>query len=238
MAEEIAKVLRGIVGDKYVLTGADMAAYMSEPRDLWHGKAACVVRPGSAAEVAAVLGFADANGFGVVPQGGNTGLVGGQITGWVGHADFAVAEPARPHSRDRRGLQHHDRRGRRHPAKGAGGRRERGPAVSAVARLRRARAPSAAIWPPTPAAPPCWPMAMRATWCSGLEVVLADGELLNDLSKLRKDNTGYDLKHVFMGSEGTLGVITAAVREALSAPTRCRDRSDRPGQPGKMRLSC
>ena len=76
---EIALKIAAIVGSKHVLTApADMAGFLSEPRDLWHGKAACVVRPGSTAEVAAILGFADQNGLKVVPQGGNTGLVGGQ----------------------------------------------------------------------------------------------------------------------------------------------------------------
>ncbi len=76
---EIATRMAAIVCDKYVLTApADMEGYLSEPRDLWHGAAACVARPGTTQEVAAILAFADKNGLKVVPQGGNTGLVGGQ----------------------------------------------------------------------------------------------------------------------------------------------------------------
>ena len=59
-------------------------------------------------------------------------------------------------------------------------------------------------------------MAMRAISCSDFEVVLADGRILSDLSKLKKNNTGYDLKNLFIGSEGTLGIITAAVLKAFS----------------------
>ena len=62
----------------------------------------------------------------------------------------------------------------------------------------------------------------------GIEVVLADGRILSDLSKLRKDNTGYDLKHLFMGSEGTLGIITAAVLKLYPKPQRGRDGLRRP----------
>ncbi len=77
---DIAAQMSKVVGEKYVLTAPeDMEAYLSEPRDLWHGKAACVVRPGSTREVAAICAFADRNGLEIVPQGGNTGLVGGQI---------------------------------------------------------------------------------------------------------------------------------------------------------------
>ena len=69
---------------------------------------------------------------------------------------------------------------------------------------------------------------------TGLEVVLADGSVLDNLSKLRKDNTGYDLKHVFMGSEGTLGIITAAVVKLYPRPRAVETAFDRPRQPGKM----
>ena len=69
-----------------------------------------------------------------------------------------------------------------------------------------------------PGARPCLPMAARAISALGLEVVLADGSVLNGLNKLRKDNTGYDLKNLFIGSEGTLGIITAAVLRLVPKP--------------------
>src|SRR3954451_17633886 len=72
--------LGDIVGSRYVLTDAsDVQPYLIEQRDLWHGKALCVVRPGSTDEVAAILRLCHETGTPVVPQGGNTGLVGGQV---------------------------------------------------------------------------------------------------------------------------------------------------------------
>jgi FAD/FMN-containing dehydrogenase len=217
MAGDIAKALADIVGEKYVLTGADMAAYMSEPRDLWHGAAACVVRPGSAREVAAVLGFADANGHKVVPQGGNTGLVGGQITDNTGTQILLS-------------LNRLDKIREIDPASNT-------MIVEAGVTLQKVQEAAESV-------DRLFPLSLAAEGSctiggnlasnaggtavlaygnardlvTGLEVALADGKLLNNLSKLRKDNTGYDLKHVFMGSEGTLGVITAAVVKLYPRP--------------------
>jgi FAD/FMN-containing dehydrogenase len=217
MAEQIARALAGIVGDKYVLTGADMAAYMSEPRDLWHGKAACVVRPGSAAEVSAVLGYADANGLKVVPQGGNTGLVGGQITDDSGTQILLS-------------LNRLDKIREIDPASNT-------MIVEAGVTLQKVQDAAEGV-------DRLFPLSLAAEGSctiggnlasnaggtavlaygnardlvTGLEVALADGKLLNNLSKLRKDNTGYDLKHMFMGSEGTLGVITAAALKLYPRP--------------------
>ncbi|MCW2274477.1 FAD-binding protein [Rhodoblastus acidophilus] len=217
MAEQIAKALAGIVGDKYVLVGADMAGYMSEPRDLWHGKAACVVRPGSAQEVAAVLGYADAHGLKVVPQGGNTGLVGGQITDQSGTQILLS-------------LNRLDKIREIDPASNT-------MIVEAGVTLQKVQEAAESV-------DRLFPLSLAAEGSctiggnlasnaggtavlaygnardlvTGLEVALADGKLLNNLSKLRKDNTGYDLKHVFMGSEGTLGVITAAVVKLYPRP--------------------
>ena len=216
--EEIAKALAGFVGEKHVLTGdSDMAAYMSEPRDLWHGKAACVVRPGSAEEVGAVLGFADQNGLKIVPQGGNTGLVGGQITDGSGlqillslnrltkireidpQSNTMTVEAGVTLQKVQEAAESVDRL---FPlslaAEGSctiGGNLASNAGGTAVLAYGNAR-----------------------DLVTGLEVALADGKVLNNLSKLRKDNTGYDLKHVFMGSEGTLGVITAAVLKLYPRP--------------------
>jgi FAD/FMN-containing dehydrogenase len=216
--DEIAKALAGFVGEKHVLTGdSDMAAYMSEPRDLWHGKAACVVRPGSTAEVAAILGFADQNGLKVVPQGGNTGLVGGQTTDQSGREillsltrldKIREIDPASNTMVVEAGVtllrvqEAAEEAGRLFPLSLAsegtctiGGNLASNAGGTAVLAYGNAR-----------------------DLVAGLEVVLADGAVLNNLSKLRKDNTGYDLKHVFMGSEGTLGIITAAVVKLYPRP--------------------
>ena len=105
-------------------------------------------------------------------------------------------------------LEGHPERGRRAPT-----------ACSRSASARRAPARSAATSPPTPAACRCCATATRATSCSGLEVVLPDGRIWDGLRALRKDNTGYDMKQLFIGAEGTLGIITAAVLRLFPKPT-------------------
>ena len=82
----------------------------------------------------------------------------------------------------------------------------------------RAAARSAATCPPMPAAPRCCATATRASSCSASRSVLADGRVWDGLRGLRKDNTGYDLKQLFIGAEGTLGVVTAAVLKLYPAP--------------------
>ena len=214
----IAAHIAAIVGDKYVLTApAEMQAYLNEPRDLWHGAAACVARPGSTAEVAAIVAFADQNGLHLVPQGGNTGLVGGQTPDATGReillslvrldkireidpeSNTMVVEAGVTLQKVQEIAESVDRLFPLSLASEGsctiGGNLASNAGGTAVLAYGNAR-----------------------DLVTGLEVVLADGQVLNNLSKLRKDNTGYDLKHVFMGSEGTLGVITAAVVKLYPRP--------------------
>ncbi len=212
------QALSEVIGSANVLTDADItAAFLREPRGLYQGKAACVVRPGSTAEVASVLRFCHANRLNVVPQGGNTGLVGGQTPDDTGHsivlslqrlaklreidaaahvmiveAGMTLAQ-AQSHAREA---------GMLFPLSLAsegtctiGGNLATNAGGTAVIAYGSAR-----------------------DLVVGLEVVLADGRVLNGLSSLKKDNTGYDLKHLFMGSEGTLGVITAASLKLFPKP--------------------
>src|SRR6185437_6887475 len=80
MNSDLKSRLAAIVGEKYVLDDpADEAPYLTEPRDLYRGEALCVVRPGNTAEVIALMKLCNDERIAVVPQGGNTGLVGGQI---------------------------------------------------------------------------------------------------------------------------------------------------------------
>ena len=180
-----------------------------------------MLRPGSVAEVAAILKLANATATPIVPQGGNTGLVGGQI----------AASTARSCSRS--------------PASTASARSMRRPnTMTCEAGVVLVNAQQAAA-----AADRLFPLSLGAEGsCTiggnlstnaggtgalaygvardlvlGLEVVLADGRVLHSLNKLKKDNTGYDLKNLFIGAEGTLGVITAAVLQTVSA-RRARSR--------------
>ena len=233
---DIAAQLAQIVGEKYVLTApADMEAYLSEPRDLWHGKAACVVRPGATGEVAAICAFADKNGLKIVPQGGNTGLVGGQIPDRSGReillslgrldkireidpqSSTMIVEAGVTLQKVQEAAESVDRLFPLSLASEGsctiGGNLASNAGGTAVLAYGNAR-----------------------DLVTGLEVVLADGSVLDNLSKLRKDNTGYDVKHIFIGSEGTLGIITAAVVKlyprpravetafiGLSSPEKCLD---------------
>ena len=216
--EDLIDRLVAIVGPKHVVTDTgDMAQYLTEPRDLFAGRARCVVRPGSTAEVAAVLALCSETGTRIVPQGGNTGLVGGQIPGNTGDevllslkrmdkvreldlsSNTMVVEAGMTLLRVQ---EEADKADRLFPLSLAsegsctiGGNLATNAGGTAVLAYGNAR-----------------------DLVTGLEVVLADGRVLSNLSKLKKDNTGYDLKHLFMGSEGTLGIITAAVLKLYPKP--------------------
>jgi FAD/FMN-containing dehydrogenase len=214
LLDEIA----AIVGERYVITSeADQTAYLTELRNLFHGRALAVVRPGSAAEVAALLALASRTGTPIVPQGGNTGLVGGQVPDASGEAILIS-------------LTRLDRVREVDPLTDT---------MTVEAGLTLLKAQEAAeavgrIFPLSLASEGSCTIGGNLSTNAGgvtvlaygnardlvlgLEVVLADGRVMNGLSKLRKDNTGYDLKNLFIGAEGTLGVITAAVLKLYPRP--------------------
>ena len=164
---EIALKIAAIVGDKHVLTApADMAGFLSEPRDLWHGKAACVVRPGSTAEVAAIIRICREAHLSRRAAGRQYGPRRRPDPSTRSAGNPAVARaPDRIREIDPARL-HADRRGRRRARERAGGRRERGPLFPLSLALRRLAAPSAALSPPTRAGPRCCAMARLASSCS------------------------------------------------------------------------
>ena len=198
-------------GVGHVLTGADMARYVSDWTGKYTAAPLAVVRPGTTAEVAETLRLAARHGVPVVPVGGGTGLVGGSMT--TGglmlslermnrirelrpEARLAVVEAGVVLSRlhdaaDAAGLNFPLWFGARGSAM-IGGVLSTNAGGSNVLRFGSTRA-----------------------LCLGLEVVLADGRVLNLMSELHKDNSGYDLKSLFIGAEGTLGVITAAVMKLV-----------------------
>ena len=205
-----------IVGDKFAITDPDMQApYLHEMRDLFRGHSAMVLRPGSVAEVAAILKLANETATPIVPQGGNTGLVGGQIPH---HNEIVLS------------LNRLDRIREVDPTSNT-------ITCEAGVTLQRARAAAAEVdrlYPQLlPSEGTCTiggnlstnaggtaalAHGIARSHALGLEVVLADGRVLNNLNKLKKDNTGYDLKNLFIGAEGTLGVITAAVLRLVPRP--------------------
>ena len=207
-----------IVGEDHAIRDAEaMAPYLVEWRDRYHGKAALVLKPGSTAEVAAILKLANDTRTAIVPQGGNTGLVGGQIPFESG--DEVVLSLSRlTHIRDI------DLDGDTMTVE----------AGVVLANAQSVAASAGRLFPLSLAsegscqiggvlATNAGGMAVLAYGSArdlalGLEVVLADGSVWNGLKSLRKDNSGYDLKDLFIGSEGTLGIITAAVLRLYPTP--------------------
>jgi len=214
-ADLIAR-LAAIVGPEHALADPErQLPYLREWRDMYRGRAALVLRPGTTEEVSRIMALAGEHAIPVVPQAGNTGLVGGQ-TPMQGELLLSVERLDRVRAVDAQAYTMTveagltlaeaqavaDRAGRLFPlslpsegscriggnlATNAGG-------VSVLA----------------------YGNARQLTL--GLEVVLADGRVWNGLKGLKKDNTGYDLKDLFIGSEGTLGIITAAVLKLFPRP--------------------
>ena len=205
-----------IVGEKNAITDPQaQAPYLVEMRDMFQGHTPLVLRPGSVAEVAAILALANETGTAIVPQGGNTGLVGGQTPQ---HGELVLS------------LNRLDRIREVDPVSNT-------ITCEAGVTLQRAREAAAAVdrlYPQLlPSEGTCTiggnlstnaggtaaiAHGIARSHALGIEVVLADGRVLHNLNKLKKDNTGYDLKNLFIGAEGTLGVITAAVLRLVPRP--------------------
>jgi FAD/FMN-containing dehydrogenase len=205
-----------IVGEKHAITDPQaQLPYLVEMRDLYRGRSPMVLRPGSIAEVAELVKLANATGTPIVPQGGNTGLVGGQTP----HNNEIVLS-----------LTRLDRIREVDPTSNT-------MTCEAGVTLQRAREAAAAagrLYPQLlPSEGTCTiggnlstnaggvaalAYGVARSHVLGIEVVLADGRVLHNLNKLKKDNTGYDLKNLFIGAEGTLGIITAAVLRLVPRP--------------------
>ncbi len=210
--------LRRIVGPNHVLTDGDLSAYEQDWRKRARGKALAVVRPGRTSEVAAVVKACAQAGASIVPQGGNTSMVVGAVPDASGTqlvlslqrmntvraVDAANLTVTADAGCVLQNLQEAvDRAGYLFPlslaAEGSctiGGNLGTNAGGTQVVRYGNAR-----------------------DLCLGLEVVTAQGEVWDGLSGLRKDNTGYDLRDLFIGSEGTLGIITAATLKLYPRPT-------------------
>lgn len=216
LSPDLIARFRAIVGDKYAVTeAADIAPYLTEERNLFHGRSPLVLRPGSTVEVAAICKLASQHRIALVPQGGNTGLVGGQ-TPHNGEVVVSMRRMDRIRDIDTASntmtceagvvLQIAQQRAadadRLFPLSlGAEGSCTIGGNLSTNAGGTTALA-----------------YGVAREMAIGLEVVLADGRILNALSKLKKDNTGYDLRNLFIGAEGTLGIITAATLKLFPKP--------------------
>src|SRR6266545_4706128 len=210
--------LDAAVGSAQVLTAsADIAPYLADWRGQYHGQAQAVVRPGTTAEVAAVVRACAEAGVPIVPQGGNTGQCGGATPDATG--DAIVVSLARMN---------------RVRAIDPGNATLTLDAGVTLAAAQQAAAAAGLMFPLSLAAEGSCTIGGNLSTNAGgtavlrfgnareltlgIEVVLADGRVWDGLRGLRKDNTGYDLKQLFVGAEGTLGVITAAVLKLFPLP--------------------
>src|ERR1700677_1512180 len=205
-----------IVGEKYAITDPQaQTPYVIEMRDLYRGHTQMVLRPGSVAEVSRIVKLANETETPIVPQGGNTGLVGGQ-TPLNNEIVLSLTRLDRVREVD--------------PTSNT-------ITCEAGVTLQRTREAAAAVdrlYPQLlPSEGTCTiggnlstnaggtaaiAHGIARSHALGIEVVLADGRVLNNLNKLKKDNTGYDLKNLFIGAEGTLGVITAGGLRLVPRP--------------------
>ena len=207
-----------VVGPAHAIADSErQLPYLRELRGLYAGSAALVLRPGSTREVAQILAIAHEAGIGIVPQGGNTGLVGGQIPTPDGRQ--VVLSLSRLN------------KVREVDAAGATMIVEAGVTLAAA---RAAAERANRLFPLSlPSEGSCQIGGVLATNAGGvsvlaygnaraltlgLEVVTADGQVWEGLRILKKDNTGYDLRDLIVGSEGTLGIITAAALKLFPRP--------------------
>jgi FAD/FMN-containing dehydrogenase len=194
-----------------------MAGYLVDERKLFSGKASAVLRPGSTEEVAKIVAICAEAGIGIVPQGGNTSLCGGSVPDQSG-GQVLLSLSRMSRIRDLDPVNY----------------TLTAEAGCVLADVQSAAREADRLFPLSLAAEGSCQIGGNLSTNAGgitvlrygnakelvlgLEVVLPDGKIWNGLRRLRKDNTGYDLKQIFLGSEGTLGIITAAVLKLFPLP--------------------
>ena len=219
MQDNFIKALAQIVGAKNVLTGeSDTSPYTTDWRKQYRGTAVGVVRPATTAEVSAVVRLCAEAGIAIVPQGGNTGLSGGSVpTGKRSEIVLSLSRMNRIRQLD------------------ALNDTLTAEAGCVLADIQRAASDAGRLFALSLAAEGSCQIGGNLSTNAGgvnvlrygntrdqvlgIEAVLPDGRIWNGLRGLRKDNTGYDLKQLFIGAEGTLGIITAAVLKLHPKPT-------------------
>ena len=218
LSSDLLDRFAAIVGEKHAVRDAtEIAPHLVENRGLYHGASPMLLKPGSVEEVSAILKLASETGTAIVPQTGNTGLVGGQ-TPREGGSDIILSLERMNRVRDI------DPVGNTMIVDGG----------CILADVHKAAAEHGRMFPLSLGSEGSCRIAgnlstnaggtavlaygnMRQL-CLGLEVVLPTGDIWNGLRRLKKDNTGYDLRDLFIGAEGTLGVITGAVLKLFPQP--------------------
>lgn len=206
-----------ILGTKYVITQSDeIAPYTEEPRLIYNADSPCVLRPANTEQVSQILAYANERKLPVIPQGGNTGLVGAQVPKLGSEIIISLSRLSGDIqvSKQTQSL-----------TCGVG---------NSLAQVQLAALEAGLFFPLSLASEGTCQIGGNISSNAGgtavlkygnmrdlvlgLEVVMADGQVWNGLKNLRKDNTGYDLKHLFIGAEGTLGIVTQACLKLYAKP--------------------
>lgn len=218
--EKVAEQLKAIVGQAgFIDQAADLEPFLTEWRGLYRGATSLMLQPSSVEQVSEILALCNKHGVGVVPQGGNTGLAGGAIPGLDGGDGEILLSLSRMNQ-----VRELDRENYTVTVE----------AGCILADIQQLAGEYDLLFPLSLAAEGSCQIGGNISTNAGgtnvlrygnardlvlgLEVVLPDGRVLDELRGLRKDNTGYDLKQLFIGAEGTLGVITAATLKLFPAP--------------------
>ncbi len=215
-AQALQRIAQLVGPSGWITEPAAMQSYLQEQRGLYRSQVEAVVRPADTAQVAEVVRYCQAARIALIPQGGNTGLCGGAASSRGDELILNLGRMNRIRALDPQSNTMTVEAG------------------CILAQVQQAAQQAGRLFPLSLAAEgSCQIGGNLATNAGGnsvlrygsardlvlgLEVVLADGRIWNGLSKLRKDNTGYDLKQLFLGSEGTLGIITAAVLKLFAQP--------------------
>lgn len=214
---DVLAALTQILGPKGVIADpAEMGNFLNEPRKRFHQKALAVVLPASVEEVQAVARFANEHGVPLIPQGGNTGLVGAQVPL---HGTEIIVSLIRLN------------RVRAINAGAGNITLEAGVTLEDAHKAAEAEGAMLPLWIASQGSARIGGVLSSNAGgvqvlaygnarelCLGIEAVLADGRLYRGLNALKKDNTGYDLKDLLVGAEGTLGIITAATLKLFPQP--------------------
>ncbi|GHA30190.1 D-2-hydroxyacid dehydrogenase [Devosia pacifica] len=215
-SQTIARLVETLGSDSVISDEAGMANYLNEPRKRFHQKSPAIAVPKDVAAVQALARLANAEGIPLIPQGGNTGLVGAQVPLFGNEVIVSLARLDR--IRDINAAAGHMTA-------------EAGAILENVHKAAEAEGGMFPLWIASQGSARIGGLLSSNAGgvnvlaygnarelCLGVEAVLADGRLFEGLSSLKKDNTGYDLKDLLVGAEGTLGIITAATLKLYPLP--------------------
>jgi FAD/FMN-containing dehydrogenase len=216
-SQQIADGLSAIVGSAAVITDPGrMAGYLNEPRKRFHQTAVAVVLPGAVEEVQAIARWANEYRVALIPQGGNTGLVGAQVP-LSGHEVIVTLGKLNK-------VRHLDAQAGNMTVEAgltleeAHGAAEAAGAIFPLWIASQGSARIGGVLSSNAGGVQVLAFGNARELCLGVEAVLPDGRLYRGLNALKKDNTGYDLKDLLVGAEGTLGIITAATLKLFPKP--------------------